>query len=732
MSNVLVTKRDGSIEEFQVEKVRRCINWACTGLQVEPLVLESKFSEYLQDEVSSSAIQKTLIHCARTLASALEPDWIYVAGRLLTMERWADTGGYSKPFYDVLTDGVISYAIEETVLNKYTRAEIDELGEFIDPTYDLTHSYGSVLSAIRKYLMPGENIQHMFMVDAMMVASVEKKEDRVAWAKAFYIASAKRKISWATPWLGNLRSGGNVSSCFIIKVGDSIKSIFANVTRAAETSKAGGGLGISLAEVRAMRSEVAGRPESSKGVFGWAKIFNDVALAVDQGGKRAGAFTIEVPIWHRDIEGFLEIQNETGDPRTRCFDIFPQVSTYDLFWELDEKDAASPWHTFCPYEVKKVLGISLNDVYGKEFKKAYSKAVKAYEKGLLTNVKVYPVRDLIKKIMSSQFGSGLPYIAFMDAINEDNPNDHEGTIPCVNLCNESFSVVKTDEYAHTCNLISVVAGRCDDLQDVQAMAALATRALDNGIALTTNPMEIGKAHNERYRTIGVGIQGLHDWLAKNFLTYANTKDIGIFAEHVQYGCVEASIQLAKERGAFPAFEGSRWQTGKQITKYAKNSVAGLDWNRFQPLIDQYGIRNSQLTSPAPNTTSSVFMDAGPGVMPCYGGFYIKDNDVGIFPVAGMYLKENPLCYAKNASKYEHKVLVDAVAQIQKFVDAGISSEYIFDHNRPDFSAKSLYDLITYAWKKRTKAVYYIRHIKKGKSYDDAIGISTVACEGCAD
>jgi len=1121
MSTIMVTKRDGSVEDFKVEKVRKCINWACEGLQVNPLALESRFNEYLQTEVTTKVIQDSLVFCARSLATAADSDFVFVAGRLMTMNIWKETGIYEKPFYDVLTDGVVPYAIDNTILSKYTKAEIEELGSYMVQERDLNHSFGSVLTAINKYLLPNEAIQPMIMASSMIIASVEDQEIRVAKAKEFYDSLSNRELSLATPWWGNLRSDGNISSCFIIKPSDSLESIFANVTRAAMTSKAGGGLGVSMAAIRAQGSPVGGRPNSSKGVFNWTKIFNDVAIAVDQcfhpdtlvttqngfkaikdiipredrvltdngkfnrveekimyeqsepmyrvrtahdlvdtfvtgehpvkaltnldtlehgyldvkdleigdylgqkipsytieseltheelyaygtslmlpganhidsrflhiepekqmsiifgmidakgsadnaneliiesanlaheirylllrngipvkseyvggsfkltiqatgklalmlgvndveevdwivsdgyifspitefedgieynsevydlrvqsipsyqthafmahnGGKRAGAITVELPIWHRDIEGFLEIQHETGDLRTKCFDIFPQVGMHDLFMKMDAADGENDWHTFCPYEVKQVLDIQLDEVYGKEFEKAYKKCVKAYEKGDLKNVAVYKTRNLIKSMMRTQFESGLPYVAYLDTINDDNPNDHEGTIPSVNLCvapetlvltdkgnlpivtlkdqwvnvwnghefsevlvektadhahllhveteggrsldatdyhkwyrvvdgememvrtfelkpgdevcvvdnypidriksiddqyrwsdvycfnepkrhlgvfngiitgqcNESFSVVKPDVYGHSCNLISIVAGRVKDYEHLEYLAGLATRMLDNGIELTKDPMDIAGAHNERYRTIGIGIQGLHDWLAKNRKMYNDTKFIGEFAETIQFGAVKESIKLAKERGAYPAYSGSRWDTGKQIAKYRKHSRRGLDWNSLQTGLDQYGIRNSQLTSPAPNTTTSIFMDAGPGVMPCYGGFYLKDNTNGEFPVAGMYLKENPLCYAKNAARYDHETLVNAVAEIQKFTDAGISSEYIFDHNKEGFSAKELYDLIHLAWRKKTKAVYYIRNIKKGSNLEEEVGMSQASCEGCAN
>ena len=737
INNVLVTKRDGTIEAFTVEKVKRCIAWACSGLEVSPLALEAKFDEFLSEEVSSKSIQENLIMSSRMLANKGEPDWTFVAGRLWTMQRWKETGAYDKSFFDYLEDQIESgnyYGdLVDKIFDTYTKEDIVALEKLIDQKRDLEHSYGSVLTANEKYLAGGECIQQMHMVNAMLVGIPEKPSERFTFVADVYDVLSKRKLSKASPWLGNLRQGGNISSCFIIQPDDNIDSIFDNVKNGALISKNGGGLGVSLSRIRAEGSEVNGRKNASKGVFGWARIFNDTALFVDQGGRRAGAFTVQVPIWHKDIEGFLEIQSETGDVRTKAYDIFPQVTVNDYFMELDANNGhEKTWYTFCPNEVKEKLGIELYNVFGKDFTRDYKKCVKAYEQGKLEVVGKHNVRSLFKHIMRTHFDSGLPYTVFIDTINADNPNNHEGNIPSVNLCCESFSVVQPDQYAHSCNLASVVVGRCEDLKEVMKVARIATRILDNGIEITNNPVEISKNHNQRYRTIGVGIQGLHDWFAKEGKSYKDYKEAAKLAEAIQFGCVSESIKLAEERGSYPAFKGSKWDNGEQFEKYKRNKYSSLDWEGLEQDLNKHGIRNSQLTSPAPNTSTSVFQDAGAGVMPVYMDFYQKDNGNGTFPFASMHLKTAPLSYAKNASRWEHEHLVKTVAEIQKYTCAGISSEFFLDHNKENFSAKELYDLIHMAWRSKIKALYYIRHIKKGKSYTDEIGISEAACDGCAD
>jgi len=727
---VFVTKRDGRKEEFDVNKIKKVIRWASNNLEVNPLVLESKFDEFIKEEISTDDIQANLIYHSRILCTPEEPEWSIVAGRLETMRHWKRTNIYEKSFYYYIQEQIEKNVYKHPGIKKWTKREIIALGEHIVQERDLDHSYGSVLTSIKKYLLPNECIQQLHMGNAMIIASVENKENRLDFAKDVYDALSQRKISLATPWLSNLRSDKNISSCFIIQVDDDINSIFDNVKNAALISKYGGGLGIDLSKIRAKGATIDVIDNASKGVTSWAKIYNDVAVAVDQGGRRAGAFTVHVPIWHRDIEDFLEIQTEQGDFRKKAFDIFPQVGIHDLFMKEVLKEDGGVWHTFCPHEVRKKLGININGVFNKEFNNNYRKCVTSFQKNVLKNVGVYSAKDLLKAIMRVQFESGLPYLAFLDRINEHNPNSHDGYIPCVNLCTESFSNVSSDEFAHTCNLTSIVVGRIENDEDMIDMSRLATHILDNGIYLTSAPIKESKNHNDRYRTIGVGIQGLHDYVAKNNIQWEDVKEITKVAELIEYGAVCESIRLAKKRGKYPVFEGSKWDTGEMIDGFIKNSVTDLKWDDLQKSINKYGIRNSQLTSPAPNTSTSIFMDASAGVMPVYSAFYNEDNRTGKFSVFGMHLKTNPLSYERTQPRINQSQLAKMIGALQKFVDTGISAEYVFDLNKEGFDAKYLFDLIINAWKEKTKAIYYIRSIKKGETIDAVVGGESV-CVSCA-
>ena len=724
MENFVVLKRNGDVELFDIHKIKNVIQWACVGLDVNPLELECKIETLVSNRITTETIHDNIIYHAQSLASKFSPDWVYVAGRLNTMKRWKDTMAYDlefKAFFHEMRD---SGKYSHPVLSKYTDEDLDYLEKHIRQNRDLDHSYGSTLTANRKYLLKGECIQQMFMVEAMIIFH-DKSLDRVI---ELYNALSLRKISLATPWLSNLRSNGNISSCFIISIDDNTDSITESFKKAVNISRMGGGLGVYLGNLRAKGSMINGRPDSSKSVCVAAKVFNDLAIYFDQGGKRAGAFTLALPIWHNDIGEFLEIQAETGDQRSKAHDIFPQVCVPDLFMEKDL--STREWYTFCPHELEQ-NGLDIRGAWGEEFKNIYESAVDLYEQGVLRVVTKHDTRDLIKHIMRTQFETGLPYISFTDTMNRYNPNKHMGMIPCTNLCVESYSTLNAEEWSHTCNLASVVNGRMRSYNDYKYYAGLLVEVLDSGIDLTKPPHETSLNHNVSFRTIGIGQQGVHDWLVKKDTSYRNLQELAKISEYIQYGAVEKSIELAKEKGCFPKFKGSMWYTGERINIFKENSVSELDWDLLQTNIKKYGIRNSQLTSPAPNTSTSVFMDAAAGVMPVFSSFFREDNDNGKYPIACMYLKDNPLYYDKSFRTYNQSDLAKAVAAVQGFTDTGISAEYLFDQNNSDFTAKSLYDLIHTAWKSGTKSIYYIRTIKKGESVEDLLGIKEDGCDGCS-
>jgi len=731
---IMVEKRDGTKEPYDVSKIKKSIHMAAEGQDVNPLELESKFDQFLKNGIKTRDIQLNVIQHAIQLATPQAPDWVNVAGRALAMDEWANFPLRGKSFKEVVHYNVEKGFYTKDLLDIYSDDNLEELGAAIKMSCDLDYSYASLITAKKKYLGKFELNQHMHMVNAMRFGQNEPSETRIKFVKEVYNALSQRKISLATPFLANLRKGGNVASCFIIAVEDDIDSIFDNVKRVALISKNGGGLGIFLGYLRAKGSDVNGYTNAAGTVVQWIKILNDTLVAVNQGGKRAGAGTIALPIWHNDVLDFLDMQTEHGDPRMKAYDIFPQICVPDIFMERDAN--REPWVTFCPFEVKKKLGIDVRGLHGQAFTEAYLRIEKAAENGTLAITRKFDnARDLMKIIMRVQFETGLPYIAFTDTINEYNPNKgddngHVG-IPCVNLCTESFSNVKPDELGHVCNLASIVLGNIKDFKELAKISSLTTKILDYGISLTNAPDKITAEHNNRYRTIGIGLQGLHDHLAREYLNFRDLDYIREIAECVEYNAALASVELAKRFGSFGAFDKSEWKNGNRVAKFKEHASGKYDWEFLQEQINLYGIRNSQLTSPAPNTSTSIYMDSSASVLPVYDAFFSEDNKNGKLVVVAKYLKDNPLAYGKTFPKHTATEIIDVVSELQKFIDTGCSMELIFDQRKENFNAKELYDAIHYAHKKGIKAIYYIRAIKKNAKVDEPMKAeeNCVACAG---
>ncbi len=719
---IFVTKRDGSSELYDIAKIKKSIEFATADQEVNPLQLESSIDHFIKNGIKTSYIQDNIIRHALQLATAQEPQWLIVAGRALAMQQWADFKLRGKSFYEVVQYNIKKREYTADLNKFYTKEQMDELGEYIDMSRDLAHSYSSLITVTKKYLGKYELNQHMHMVNAMRFGQLENPEDRIQFVKNTYDELSLRHISLATPFMSNLRKGGNIASCFVLSIADDLDSIFENVKRIAKISKNGGGLGIYLGHIRAKGSSVNGADNAAGSVTQWIKIINDTLVAVNQNGKRKGSGSVALPVWHNDILDFLDMQTEHGDLRLKSFDVFPQVVVPDIFMERDANK--QPWTTFCPFEVKTKLGIDVNTLTGQAFTDAYLKIEEAAANGKLKVTRRYEnAREISKQFIRTWIETGLPYTTFIDTINAVNPNKHDGLIQCVNLCTESYSNTVADQYAHTCNLCSINLSNIDSFEQLAKTSRLAARMLDYGIELTNSPDPITATHNTRYRTIGIGQMGLHDYLVKTYNTYSDLETIEYISECIEYNAALESTLIAKERGSFDAYEGSIWQTGEMTRMFKSKSTGKFDWDYLQTQIDLYGMRNSQLTSPAPTTSTSIYQDCSASILPTYDAFFTEDNSNGSLLVAAKYLKQNPVGYGKTLTKFKAQEIIDITSAEQKFIDTGCSMELLFDHNDPTFSAKTLHDTFHYAYQKKIKAIYYIRSLKKNAKQPDCVSCS---------
>ncbi|MCZ8127735.1 MAG: ribonucleoside-diphosphate reductase subunit alpha [Microcystis sp. LE19-114.1B] len=737
---IRVIRRDGSTTSLNIGKIRDVVEWACEGKKVNSIALEAGLTTRLRDGITTREIQDNLINCALEMCSPEEPDWRYVAGRLHIWSLWKDTlvvRGYQYGNYEKTVKTQVKNQLYDERILIYSEAELKEAGSWINPDWDIDYDYAGALLITSRYLLKNELPQEALLTCSLLLATVEEPANRLHWAKKFYQAIAQRKISLATPILANLRTPkGSLTSCFILSIDDSLESIFGEITNAARISKNGGGVGVNVSRIRATGSWVMGKANASGGIIPWIKLLNDTAIAVNQGGRRAGAVTIGVDIWHLDVPEFLEMQTENGDQRRKAYDVFPQLVITDEF--MRRVITKAEWTLVDPYEVRTKLGIELAELWGEEFEEAYRLVEANLDKEIVLYKKIN-ARDLFKSIMRSQVETGMPYIAFKDTINRANPNKHDGYIPGVNLCTESFSNVTPDKTAHCCNLVSLNLANIDG-EEIESNCQIAVRILDNTIDITNPPFDNAKNHNDKYRTIGVGAMGLADWLAKRKLSYNNLSEISNLFEEIGYWCTYSSMELAKERGAYQAFLGSEWSQGKLIGAkpvawFLNNAVQPQRWQQLAEDIQRFGIRNSHITAIAPNTSSSLVQGCTASVLPVYSRFFYDKWAKGTVPIAPPFIEEAFWFYPENKN-LEQQQVVKAIATMQEWIDTGISMELLFNLNEGVYfpaepnrclTAKDIFDTLIMAWELGCKAIYYVRTVQK-----DNFRESDDSCSSCAN
>lgn len=744
-----VTKRNGQLEEFDVSKIKRMMAFACEGFpDLQVVELESKTALEFFDGIKTSQIQQAFIQTANSLVSTQEPEWTIVGGRLEMMNLWSDVDfarGYKYkeiPFSDHIEVQVLTGVYDNQYLECYTKEQLDTIGETIDTSYDLVYDLAAAQKWRSTYLLKRElpNSQKVItelpqealLVSALVLASQELPENRLDFAYKIFHQLRERKISLATPMLGNIRSpGGSASSCFITVIDDSLLEpggIMPVINDIAAISKNGGGVGVCLSRIRANGSWIRSQKGLAKGVIPWIKIINDVAIAVDQLGKRPGAVTVALDVWHHDIEEFLQLRTENGDDRRKARDIFPQVVVPDLF--ITKAKANQTWYLVCPYEVKSKLGVEIDRLWGEDFETFYENViVSAIKKEELQLFKKVSARELLTEIAKISIETGLPYIAFKDAINRANPNKDSGIIPCVNLCVESFSNAAPATETHVCSLVSVNWANCLTIEELVTATKIGVRLLDNSINITTAPISSATFHNDKYRVIGVGDMGVADHLAYHHLSYDTSEGLAyadkVF-EAVSLAAFQESVELAKERGSFKAFDESEFAKGIVLGKnkewFYNNSDNPKEWIALIEDIQKYDIRNSQLKAIAPNTTSAKLQGCSPTILPVFKKSYLSDGTAIVPP----YIKDS-LWFYKEYRRYEQYKIIEFVATVQKWIDTGISFEFMYDLNEPRNDGRYMISNIVKANESGIKAIYYVRSIVKDR--DENV---KEECEACAN
>ena len=753
-----VTKHNGLQEKFARQKLHNIWNIAARGYEnICPFdkVFEV-FKIMLVDGITTDQILRNLCKASIDMITVENIAWEVIAGRLYVMQFYKQAcrnrkinhtdiytpQAWKAHFDDYMAKGFYSDKFKLA----YTDTEILEAGNWINKERDFSYLYSTHLSFGKRYLLNPNNIVHelpqeMYLAVALFLAIPEEKENRLQVARRIYEATSSQKLSLATPTLLNARTTFHqLSSCFKLNVDDDLRSIYHSIENIAQISKFGGGVGIYLGHIRSRGASIRGVKNTSGGVVPWVRVINDTACAVNQLGARIGSVSPTIDVWHRDVNDFLNLQTETGDIRSKAFDVYPAVSVPDLFMQRVEED--KEWTLFDPHEIAKVTGKKLENFFNDEFRQFYLECENNLDLELKEKVSA---KELMKEIMKTAVETGMPYIFFRDTVNRLNPNKHAGSIYATQLCteicqntSESTFVSETEADGKVsvtykagdsvvCNLASLNIAKAHTDVDIKEITEIGMRVLDNVITLNFYPIKETEITAKKYRSVGLGFMGLAEYLACNKLAYdsqeARTHVDGLFERYAFYS-LDASANLAKERGKYQVFEGSEWSRGvffgKDENWFRENSKTDKNWSELINRVKTDGLRFAYHFAPAPNTSTAGVVGTTAGLLPIYKKFFIETNNIAPTVKVAPNLNKENFWYYKEYQNVDMADAIDMMAVIYKWIDQSISFEWMI--NPQSISPQELHGYYVKAWKAGIKTIYYVRSMS-GVVEDNCISCS---------
>ncbi len=763
-SGISVIDSKGKTEKFDPKKLEKTILRFTDGLEnVDAIAVMESVKTNLYDGISVEELFEAIVMAARGFIER-DTDYTKFAARLLMHKLHQEVAGeadakkipaaYRKTFVENLKRAVDENRLQKEILN----FDLDELAEYIDLDRDDLFDYMGLQVLYDRYFLRAagsediilETPQAFWMRVAMGMAMQETKKERTEWAKKFYDIMSTHRYVPSTPTL--FHSGTTypqLSSCYLNTVGDDLGSIFKLFSDNAQLSKYSGGIGTDYTPIRATGSLIHTTNVSSQGVIPFLKIANDVTVAINRSGKRRGATCAYLETWHMDIEEFLELRKNTGDDRRRTHDMDTANWIPDLFMKRVQTGAM--WTLFSSDETA-----DLHDLYGKKFEAAYEAYEKQADEGKIQNFKRIPAVDLWRKMITMLFETGHPWITFKDPCNLRSPQDHVGVVHSSNLCTEITLNTSLEETA-VCNLGSVnlalhVKGEVLDHDKIKETVALAMRMLDNVIDLNYYPTKEAKASNMKHRPVGLGIMGFQDALYQldiDFASEAAVEFADVSMELISYYAIMGSSELAKERGAYESFKGSKWDRGifpvdtldiLEEERGQKIDVARtrrLNWEPIYEHVKKHGMRNSNTMAIAPTATISNIVGCYPCIEPIFKNLYVKANMSGDFTVINPYLVKDLKALElwnddmiKKLKFYDGSVqqiseipvnirdkykevfeipadwLIRTAAYRGKWIDQSQSLN-IFMRGT---NGKMLADAYSYAWRMGLKTTYYLRSL----------------------
>ena len=640
-----VVKRDGHKEPVMFDKITDRIKKLCYGLNdlVEPVKVAMRVIEGLYDGVSTSELDNLAAETAASMTIA-HPDYAQLAARIAISNLHSNT---NKSFSETMND-MFHYVNprngqEAPLLSEEVHQVIMENAEFLNShiiyNRDFNYDYFGFKTLERSYLLKingkiVERPQHM-----LMRVSIGIHLGDLDSVLETYDLMSKKFFTHATPTLFNAGTPKpQMSSCFLLAMqDDSIDGIYDTLKQTAKISQSAGGVGLSIHNVRATGSYIRGTNGTSNGIVPMLRVFNDTARYVDQGGgKRKGSFAIYIETWHADIFDFLDLKKNTGKEEMRARDLFFAMWTSDLFMKRVQEDG--DWTLMCPNECP-----GLYDVYGEEFEKMYTDYEKA-GKGR----KTIKAHELWEKILESQIETGTPYMLYKDAINRKSNQKNLGTIRSSNLCTEIMEYTSPDEVA-VCNLASISLPMFVDNgkfnhDSLFNVTKRVTRNLNKVIDRNYYPVKEAENSNMRHRPIGLGVQGLADafiMLRLPFTSDAAKKLNQEIFETLYFGAVTASMEMAKEDGAYSTFKGSPMSQGEfqyNMWGMKDEELSGRwDWASLRKEVMEHGVRNSLLIAPMPTASTSQILGNNEAFEPYTSNIYTRRVLSGEFIVVNKHL-----------------------------------------------------------------------------------------------
>lgn len=712
-------------------------------------LLAEKFSSFYKPEMTPNERLTALIKAAVELTTQEAPDWEFIAARLLNFQlgkkltEQAEFAGVLS-FYEKLRYLTDEGLYGSYILASYSPEEIEEAAGFICPERDKLFNYSGLDLLVKRYLIrtrshePIESVQEMYLGIALHLAMPER-HNRLQWVRKFYDLLSKLEVTMATPTLANARKPYHqLSSCFIDTVPDSLEGIYRSIDNFAMVSKFGGGMGMYFGKVRAAGGNIRGFKGVAGGVIRWMKLVNDTAVAVDQLGMRQGAVAVYLDVWHKDLPEFLQLRTNNGDDRMKAHDIFPAVCYPDLFWRMAKEDLNQSWYLFCPNEIMTIKGYCLEDYYGEEWEKRYLDCVNDSR----LSKRSMSIKDIVRLVLRSAVETGTPFTFNRDAVNRANPNNHRGIIYCSNLCTEIAQNMSAIETVSTeirtedgdmvvvktvrpgdfvvCNLASLSLGHLplEDEQQMKEKVATVVRALDNVIDLNFYPIPFAQITNHHYRSIGLGVSGYHHALAIRGIRWESEEHLSFMDkifERINYAAIEASAELAKEKGRYDYFEGSDWQTGAHFTKRNYDSPA---WKALAAKVAASGMRNAYLLAIAPTSSTSIIAGTTAGTDPVMKRFFLEEKKGAMLPRVAPSLSDKTFWLYKGAYLTDQQWSIRAAGVRQLHIDQAQSLNLYITN---EFTMRQVLNLYLLAWECGVKTVYYVR----SKS------LEVEECESCA-